>query len=531
MNYKNILYLFIFLIFSCNTIENNKDLAIFKYNQASSIGSLDPIYAKDQASIWVSNQIFNGLVQLNNDLEVKPCIAKRWNISKNGKIYTFYLRDDVYFHEHKILNKRKVIASDFTYSFNRLKDKELASPGSWVLSNVEKYNAINDTTFEIVLNNPFPPFIGILSMQYCSVLPKEVVENSNFREEPIGTGPFLFQYWKENIKLILRKNHNYFEKDVNNQLPYLDGIAISFIKDKQIAFLEFLKGNLDFISGIDGSYKDEVLTRNGELKEKYNEKIVLSKKPYLNTEYLGFLMDEPLPIEIRMAINLGFDRVKMIKYLRNNIGTPALQGFIPIGMPAFNKTLKGYNYNPEIARKLINDSNFDTNKKITLSTTSSYLDLCEFIQHSLNEIGLNISIEINPPSTHRQMVATSKLNFFRGSWIADYADAENYLALFYSKNFCPDGPNYTHFKDDKFDKLYKDAMKQTNQKERFRIYEKMDRLIIKNAVIVPLYYDRILHFKQLNIINLDINSMNLLDLKKVKKTVKSNLSYSNQSSL
>ena len=517
MKFKNILFLSIFLIFSCNTIDKNKVLAIFKYNQASGIGSLDPIYAKDQATIWVSNQIFNGLVQLNNNLEVIPCIAKKWNISKDGKLYTFYLRDDVYFHEHKLLNKRKVIASDFTYSFNRLKDKKLASPGSWVLSNIEKYNAINDTTFEIALKNPFPPFIGILSMQYCSVVPIEVVENSNFREDPIGTGPFLFQYWKENVKLILRKNYNYFENDGNNQLPYLDGIAISFIKDKQIAFLEFLKGNLDFISGIDGSYKDEVLTRDGNLKEEYTDKIVLSKKPYLNTEYLGFLMDEPLPIEIRMAINLGFDRVKMIKYLRNNIGIPALQGFIPVGMPAFSETLKGYKYNPEIAKKLIKNSDFDTNKEITLSTTSSYLDLCEFIQYSLNEIGLNISIEINPPSTHRQMVATSKLKFFRGSWIADYADAENYLSLFYSKNFCPNGPNYTHFKDDEFDNLYKHAMKQTDQKERYKIYEKMDSLIIKNAVIVPLYYDRVLHFKQQNIINLDINPMNLIELKKVKK--------------
>jgi len=147
-------------------------------------------------------------------------------------------------------------------------------------------------------------------------------------------------------------------------------------------------------------------------------------------------MEDTLPLKVRQAINYGFDREKMLKYLRNNIGTPALHGFVPKGLPSFSENWKGYYYNPEKAKQLIANSNFDLNTEIVLSTTSSYLDLCEYIQNSLSEIGLKVKIEVNPPSTHRQMVATSKLSFFRGSWIADYADAENYLALFYSKNFC-----------------------------------------------------------------------------------------------
>ena len=164
-------------------------------------------------------------------------------------------------------------------------------------------------------------------------------------------------------------------------------------------------------------------------------------------------MENPLPLQIRQAINYGFDRKKMLKYLRNNIGTPALQGFVPKGLPSFSENLKGYYYNPEKAKQLISKSDFDINTEIVLSTTSSYLDLCEYLQHALFEVGLKVRVEVNPPSTHRQMVATSKLSFFRGSWIADYADAENYLALFYSKNFCPNGPNYTHFSNKEYDNL------------------------------------------------------------------------------
>jgi peptide/nickel transport system substrate-binding protein len=145
------------------------------------------------------------------------------------------------------------------------------------------------------------------------------------------------------------------------------------------------------------------------------------------------------------------------------------------------------------------------------------LDLCEYIQNQLGEIGLNVKIDVNPPSTHRQMVATSKLNFFRGSWIADYPDAENYLSLFYSNNFCPNGPNYTHFKNEEFDKLYEQSLSETDNKSRIVLYQKMDKIIIDNAVVVPLYYDRVLRFTNKNITGFKSNAMNLLDLKRVRK--------------
>jgi len=188
-----------------------------------------------------------------------------------------------------------------------------------------------------------------------------------------------------------------------------------------------------------------------------------------------------------------------------------------LGLPSFSQKVKGYDYNSEKAKQLIEDSQFDLNTEIILSTTSSYLDLCEYIQSQLSEIALNVRVEVNPPSTHRQMVATSKLNFFRGSWIADYPDAENYLSLFYSKNFCPNGPNYTHFKNDSFDILYEKALSVTDTERRNLLYQQMDQMLVNNAVIAPLYYDRVLRFTAKNISGFDSNAMNLLDLKRVQK--------------
>lgn len=514
---------FIFLLFYSSCVEqySNENLAIFRYNESSGINTLDPAFAKDQATIWVANQLFNGLVQLDYDLNVKPSISNKWNISSNAKKYVFNLRKDVFFHDHKLFEGgigRRVIASDFEYSFNRLLDKKNAAPGAWIFNNVDSFSAPNDSTFTINLKSPLPAFLSLLSMQYCSVVPKEIVEGENFHRHPIGTGPFKFQLWKEGVKLVLRKNPKYFEKDGEKQLPFLDAVSITFIKDKQSAFLQFLQGNLDFISGIDASYKDELLTNNGTLQKKYKGRINLQATPYLNTEYLGFLLDsEPLPLEVRQAINYGFDKVKMLRYLRNNIGEPAIYGFIPPGLPSFSSDIIGYNYNPIKAKELIANTDFDIKKEITLYTTSSYLDLCEYIQNSLQDIDLNIKIEVNPPSTHRQMVATSKLTFFRGSWIADYPDAENYFSLFYSKNFCPNGPNYTHFNNKEFDMLYEMSLSENDIGKRHSLYNNMDKILIAHAVVVPLYYDKALRFSQNNITGFEANAMNLLELKRVIK--------------
>ncbi|MDG1160916.1 MAG: ABC transporter substrate-binding protein, partial [Flavobacteriaceae bacterium] len=316
----------------------------------------------------------------------------------------------------------------------------------------------------------------------------------------------------------------YFEKDsIGNQLPYLEAVAITFLPDKQSEFLQFIQGNLDFIKSLDASYKDDIITLNGTLQPKYNQTIQMETGPYLNTEYLGIYLDHKNNITsnklIRKAINYGFDREKMVKYLRNGIGTPAINGFIPSGLPSFNN-LKGYTYNPKIARELIKtyiDQTGNINPSITITTNSNYLDLCEFIQRELQNIGIQVRVDVIPPSSLRQGKATGKFSIFRASWIADYPDAENYLSLFYSKNFTPNGPNYTHFKNIDFDRLYEKAISIVNSSKRFKLYQKMDSILIDEAPVVPLYYDQVIRFSQKNIKGLGINPLDMLDLRTVFK--------------
>jgi peptide/nickel transport system substrate-binding protein len=518
--------------FSCGKDSTEKkDHLVFRYNESANITSLDPAFSKVQSNIWACNHIYNGLLQLDENLHIQPDIAKSWTISPDAKTYTFTLRNDIYFQKHILFGKdstRAVTASDFKYSLNRLLDENVASPGGWVLQNVAHFKAKNDSIFEIKLIKPFPAFLGLMTMKYASVVPKEIASHygSDFRSHPIGTGPFQLKLWEENVKLVLRKNPLFYEKDKKGKtLPYLEAVAITFLPDKQSGFLQFIQGKLDFTSGLDPSYKDDILTQKGELQPKYKNEINLITGPYLNTEYLGFRMDGEnkavLDLRIRQAMNYGVDRQKMISYLRNNMGTPAINGIIPKGLPSFNNA-KGYRYDIEKAKNLVDqykEATGDKNPVIQLSTNASYVDIGEFLQREWQKIGLDIQVDISPPSTLRQAISTGKVSFFRASWIADYPDAENYLSLFYSKNFSPDGPNYTHFKNEQFDRLYEQAFREMNDQKRYLLYQKMDKIIIAEAPIIPLFYDKVARFTQKEVSGLGINPLNLLSLKKVKKNI------------
>lgn len=534
---KRTLFIALVLLLAACGPQRNEDKMIFRYNESAGITTLDPAFAKDQSLIWACRQLYNGLVQLDTLLQVQPCIAKSWEISADGREYRFTLRDDVWFHKDGLLgtdSTRRVVAEDFVYSLRRLTDPAVASPGTWIVRDVKSFEAPDDTTFVIRLKEPFAPFLSQLGMVYCSVVPKEVVEHwgKDFRSHPCGTGPFQFQYWKEGVKLVLRKNPLYFERDDDGSpLPYLDAVAVTFIIDKQTAFLEFMKGKLDFMNSLDASYKDEILNADGTLKEKYADRIDMVSTPFLNTEYLGFNMETSRLQDfetsrdgdfkkLRQAVSCGFDRRKMMRYLRNNIGAPGTGGFIPKGLPGHSEC--GYEYDPERARMLLAEvkkGNGGELPKLKLSTTANYLDLCKYIQQQLGLLGLEIEVDVNPPAALSEQVAQGKTAWFRKSWVADYPDAENYLMLFYSPNRTPAGPNYTMYSNKKVDRLYERIRKESDADRRVQLCMEMDSLIMQDAPVIVLYYDQILHFTHHNVTGLRSDAMNTLDLRRVKKNL------------
>jgi oligopeptide transport system substrate-binding protein len=528
---------------SCKDDKSNEDQrTVFTYNEMGVVSSLDPAAASNFENIWVVNQMFNGLVQNDDDLNVIPCIAKRFSVSNDGLTYKFNLRPDVYFHDSPVFEGgkgRKVTAKDFVFSFNRLLDSRVSSAMS-LLNNIDRsektnykgFAAINDSTFEIYLKEPFSAFLNVLTMKYFSVVPFEAIDfhKQDFRRNPVGTGPFTFKMWEEGTKLIMVKNPNYFEKDEQGApTPYLDAVSVSFVKDKETAFMELLSGKFDMVSGADAFNINEVLDKNGMLQDEYAKKFYLQKQTYLKTDYIGILIDpsieivknSPLKIKaIRQAINYGFDREKMIKFIRNNIGQPAV-GFIPKGLRAYDPSkVKGYTYNPDKVRQLLIDAGFPDGKglpEITLHTYENYKDQVEFIQSQLAENHIKLKINVDKPSVLRQAVSACEYNMFRKNWLGDYADEENFMSMFYSKNFAPAGFNFFHYKNPAFDKMFEWALREDHDSTKITLYQQMDQMIIDDAPVIPLYYDDVVRLVSHKIKGLTTNPLNQLNLTTVTK--------------
>ncbi len=520
-----------FLFWACEDVTDQTTGAeqrqVFRYNINNVVTSLDPAFARSQANIWVTNHIFDGLVELDGDLNVQPCIAQSWDISEDGLTYTFHLRDDIYFHHDDCFSKgkgRRVLASDVVYSFNRILDKKVASPGSWIFSGrvaeETPFMAPNDSTFVLRLQAPFRPMLGILTMQYCSVVAREAVETYGraYRSRGIGTGPFKVKNWLENQSLFLSKNEDYFRLEQ----PYIDAIRVRFIADRKTAYLEVLGEKLDLISGLESSFINELLTYEGELRADKKERLQFFKNPFLNSEYLGINMKlaEGTPLgdkRVRQALNYGFDRQQMLATLRNNVGKPADSGFTPRGLPSYApEAVPGYRYDPARARQLLAEAGYPNGEglpELTLLVSPDYQDLCVFIVRQWEDLGVKVKIDIMESATLRQLMRSEQAPFFRASWIADYPDAESFLTVFYSKN--PPSPNYTRFSNPQFDQLYEQALLENDDEKRFALYREMEKIVIDEAPVIFLFYDETALVTGKSVLGLDGNALNLLNLEKV----------------
>ena len=523
------------LLFSCSQKQDSTK-TVFTYNESTGLATLDPAFAKSQAVMWSAHQIYNTLVEIDTALHIVPSVAKSWDISSDRLTYTFHLRSNIFFHNSDCFVEgkgRKMVAEDVVYSFGRIIDKATASSGGWIFNNrvdsLKPFTALDDSTVVVRLLRPFQPILGILTTQYCSIVPHEAVMKygKDFRRHPCGTGPFKFESWDEGQALILHKNEQYWEHDSSGrQLPYLDAVKVTFFDNKGTEFLQFRQGGLSFVNDIDPSFKDEILSKKGVLRKEWADKLTLQKYPYLNTEYLGFMVDDNNPLvkgsptklkAVRQAINYALNRPQLMMYMRNSIGIAAEAGFVPGGLPSKNTDMvKGYNYDPAKAKQLLKDAGFGNGKEmpfIKLLTIANYADIGSFMAKQCEEVGIKVQVETIQKSLLLEQTAKSQAVFFRGSWIADYPDAENYMAMFYSKNPAP--PNYTRYNNPAFDKLYEACLLETNDSLRYSLYRQMDQMVINDAPVVPIWYDVVVHLVNKKVKGFYPNALNLLELRGV----------------
>jgi ABC-type transport system substrate-binding protein len=540
--FLNLISIFSILFTSCNS-NNTVNPNTFKYNQAVGISSLDPAFSKDLANMWACSHIYEGLFILDSNAELQSLLVEDYTISSDLLSYTFKLKKNVCFHKNICFGKdsqsRELNAYDVQYSLARLIDPQTASPGAWVLKSkldsLNPFEIIDSFSIEIKLQRPNAQFLQVLSMPYCSVIPKEAVAyyGKDFRKNPVGTGPFQFKIWDDGTVLFLEKNRTYHiynyvddNKDkghkIRYRLPYLDFIKITFNENKKTELISFEKGDLSFITGLDQSMIQEVFDFEGKAIPKWKSKSNLSLKPFLNTEYFAILMTDTHSIlqnkSIRKAVNYAIDRKELVRYLKYNLVLPANKGFVSAGMPNYDTSYSGYSYQPELAKKIVKkyqdlNSNY-LKPKLEIHINNSFVEMAELLSHQLEAVGFEVDIKLHPADMMMQLAVDGKLPFFRRSWMADYPDAENYFACFYSKNSCP--PNYTRFVNKDYDRLYEDILLETNLENRKKKYKQMEQILIEKSPIVPIFYDQSIRIIQKNVTGLEQNVLNTLDLRRVK---------------
>jgi peptide/nickel transport system substrate-binding protein len=475
--------------------------------------------------MWVVDQLYDGLVELTPDLEVVPCLARSWTFNDSSLTYRFLLRDDVTFTTGK-----RMTATDVVVSLERLRDPKVISSGGWILDAVvpEGIVAVNDSTVDIRLNKAYPPFLGLLTTAYGSILDGEahLTSGSNLRSEPLGSGPFELAWWLPDAGLVMHRNERYWERDEEgNRLPYLEAIHVDVVQDMGAEFLGLTQRRYDFISGLHPAYMETLLDEEGELRARFESTLRHEHRPFLKTDYLGIRLDgKETPsalrdVRVRQAMSLALDRHGLAKHLRRNAVTPT-DHFVPPTMlglaapPAVTQDL-------EQARALLLEAGHPEGRgvgEIVLSTTSDYVDMCAAFQHDWANIGLDVKVDVVPASVHREKVAQGECAMFYKSWLADHADAENFLGLFTEANFAPGGPNYTHFKDGDFERLFSGALNETENREaRLSIYAQLDSLVHSSMPVIPLFHDEVTHILSNKVSGWRIHPVNRLDLRRVTK--------------
>ncbi|MCX7878178.1 MAG: ABC transporter substrate-binding protein [Ignavibacteria bacterium] len=544
MKIKSFSIIILILISSCNVKQT--DERIFRYNEAQGIENLDPVMCSNYAAGWPLQQICEGLLEYDQNMNLKPLLAESYKISEDGLTYTFKIRKGVFFHENPCFpggNGREVTAYDFKYCFERVCDPRTKTRGAWVfrdrikgaseyinsiknksydVKEITGIQAPDESTLIITLTKPFAPFLSILTMPYGFVYPREAVEyyNENFGYNPVGTGFMKFVKWEIDKELILTRNENYWNKNIGN----IEGVKITFLKSTESAFLDFQQGKFDFYEPTP-EVLSQITDDEGKLKIEYNFELV--KQPWLNTVYLAAQLNDSLPggkmnplsknKKLRQAISYAIDRDKIIKYILKNRGRAGINGPIPPGMPGFSDKTTGYIYNKEKAVKLLQEAGYPNGKGLNLKLTVSNEDtqrlIGEAVQSQLKDIGINTELDFIQASTLRSSQVGGELSFWRANWGADYFDPENFMALLYSRNSTPNGPNYTHYRNPVADSLYELALKITDFEKRVKLYNEMENVVMEDAPWIIIYYNEVVYLKTKRVSNMYIDGLNTLIIK------------------
>lgn len=510
----------------------------------------------DVYSFELLSQVMEGLVSFNaEDLSLQPQIAEKWSINGDGTVFTFTIRDDVFFHDNPVfesMDDRKLTVDDVVFTFEKAcKPNAEGNPTAaylFLLSNQVKgakeyYEGkaksisgikVKMNQFEITLLNPDQTYINKLANLSASIVSKKIVE-ANKETDVVGTGPFCFTKPSEEDTYILLKNQDYYMVDnKGNALPYLDSVVF-YVQTRKLEQLEmFEQGKTSLISGLPTSRITEMLegrisdfNAQPPLKELYNN-------PLLTTQYYFFNMNDPRfkDVRVRQAFNYAIDRKRLAdNVLRNQYYEYGIYGITPpIGSVFkgynFSEIKKyGYDYNPEMAKKLLAEAGYPDGKgfgSVDLRLDISDLNTAvaeELADQIYQTLGINVNIDGSNFEQRNEDGNMGRGDMFRTAWVADYSSPETFLGNFYGKIVPkskdePSSGNQSRYVNPLFDKYFEQG-RSADQKRRLELFSKAEIELMKDPPIIPLWYANDFTLSYSRVRNLKNNPMEFLDLRRV----------------
>jgi oligopeptide transport system substrate-binding protein len=498
---------------------------------------LDPVLISSKHADDIASQIYDKLIDLNDRLELVPELARRLpEISNDGRIYRFVLRDDVFFHDDSAFaggKGRRITAHDMKYSLTRCCDPRTKSVATWAFNGkvkgateyhdaiaagkpaegIEGFRAIDDSTFEIELIQAYSPFIYYLVNSLGSAVPREAVERygANFFRHPVGTGPFVFRSWVQDQEIVLERNPKYWGRDAQgNQLPFLDALRFTFIKDDKMQFNEFTAGNLDESYGIPTERFEDVFDAStGKAKGEFAE-YQMQAVPAMLTWFCDFLVTKPPfdNVDVRRAFNYAIDREKIVRFVLK--GSPygaATRGIVPpvyAGYP--HDSVTGYTFDAARAKELMAKAGYPNGQGFPPVTLHIYPEprlqqVAEAIQEMLAQtIGVKVQLQTLEFPQLIQQAEGGRLAFWGTRWFGDYPDPETFLNLFNGtiipkSDTMPSNPNSTRYNNPAFNERLLEGVETIDFAARMKHYLEAERIMMADAPIIPLFYER--HFRLL----------------------------------
>lgn len=506
---------------------------VYRTNEVGELRSLDPVGINDVTSHHIAHQIYDLLLDFDDSLHLQPELAERWEASPDGMTYTYYLRKGVKFHNDPCFKGgkgRTLTAYDVKYSFTRVCDArtktlgydyfrgkvegadayyaatQAAGDGQPAVGEVAGFVAVDSLTFQIRLLKPFAPFENYVALGMAYICPREAIEKygKDFFQHPIGTGAFRFVSWTPDRECIMERNPNYWKTDADgNQLPYLDKVKFSFIKDEKSQLFELRGGNLEESYRIPGEFFPSVVGEGKKPKGDY-AKFQLLHLPAMSTQYYGMLVNskEFSDPRVRRAFSMAIDRDRIVKYvLKGQAFAPGIHGIVPPSMPDYptNQT-KGFGFDPAAARALLAEAGYPNGAglpPITLQLNAGggrNLHIAEAVQAMLFEnLGVKIGLKQVEFAKHLDEIDAGRAAFFRLGWIADYPDPENFLNLLYGALVPPDDKpspiNHTRYSNPEFDRIFAQAITTTDRAARLKLYQQAEQIAIADAPMMIVFYD------------------------------------------